>query len=81
MGRPLKNELGRRYRFLTVTALCPPINDGKRSRAYWSCQCDCGKETVVLGDHLRNGTVQSCGCFHASNMVERQKMLFRARHL
>jgi hypothetical protein len=82
MARPrgvIKNEMGQRYRFLTVTAPSPRIDDGKRFRAHWICRCDCGKETVVLGDHLRNGSIQSCGCFHASSMAERQKMLFRAR--
>jgi hypothetical protein len=26
------------------------------------CKCDCGAETVVRGDHLRNGRTQSCRC-------------------
>ena len=26
-----------------------------KGRAYWICQCDCGKITSVLGTHLRQG--------------------------
>jgi len=36
---------------------------GKRRRlAHWKCKCDCGKETIVRGSHLRNGGIKSCGC-------------------
>src|SRR5215471_1520917 len=28
----------------------------------WLCQCDCGNETLVRGQHLRNGNTKSCGC-------------------
>ena len=28
----------------------------------WVCQCDCGRQALVRGVHLRNGHSQSCGC-------------------
>lgn len=28
----------------------------------WLCKCDCGKEIVARGDHLRKGVSGSCGC-------------------
>ena len=34
----------------------------KNRKAYWICRCDCGKDTVVEGSRLRNGTTNSCGC-------------------
>lgn len=30
--------------------------------AVWECVCDCGKSTVVAGNHLTCGHVLSCGC-------------------
>ena len=30
--------------------------------AFWRCRCDCGRETVVVGDALRRENTQSCGC-------------------
>lgn len=29
---------------------------------HWVCQCECGKEKEVCGNHLRTGHTQSCGC-------------------
>lgn len=31
-------------------------------KTQWLCQCDCGNETIVRGDNLKNKTTQSCGC-------------------
>lgn len=28
----------------------------------WLCRCDCGGESVVLGNKLRDGGTRSCGC-------------------
>lgn len=28
----------------------------------WRCLCDCGRETVCYGTHLRRGNTRSCGC-------------------
>lgn len=38
---------------------------------FWNCLCDCGKEVIVNGRHLRNGHTSSCGCL--------QKELFSRR--
>lgn len=29
---------------------------------YWKCECSCGRQTVVRGNHIVNGSVKSCGC-------------------
>jgi len=51
------DETGNRYGKLVVI---------KRAKAqngvYWQCRCDCGKNTVVSGQALRNGRSRSCGC-------------------
>lgn len=31
-------------------------------KAYWKCQCDCGKLFIAIGAELNNGHVKSCGC-------------------
>lgn len=30
----------------------------------WNCLCVCGKEKLVHGPHLKNGTSVSCGCYN-----------------
>lgn len=37
-------------------------NYKKDNRKYYLCKCDCGKETVVRSDGLKNGHKKSCGC-------------------
>ena len=29
----------------------------------WRCRCECGREHIVDGRHLRSGRTKSCGCF------------------
>ena len=36
----------------------------------WECLCDCGSQTIVKGDDLRNGTTLSCGCLKKDVMSE-----------
>lgn len=38
-----------------------PISSGRRMPA-WLCACDCGREKVIQGHHLRGGKTHSCGC-------------------
>ena len=51
---------GTRFNRLLVLSLhSTDRNYNKR----WLCRCDCGVEKVVLGDKLRSGNTQSCGCY------------------
>lgn len=45
----------------------------KRRRVYWKCQCSCEKQTIksILGQNLRNGHSQSCGCQERKKGYER----------
>src|SRR5260370_42688457 len=43
----------------------------KIGQARWRCICVCGKESIVLGAHLRNGNTVSCGCFQKET-IEKQ---------
>lgn len=35
-------------------------NSGKK--LMWQCLCDCGLQIIARGDHLKNGSIVSCGC-------------------
>ena len=37
----------------------------KNRVSYWNCICDCGRATIASSHSLRQGNVQSCGCYHA----------------
>lgn len=54
-----KDIEGLRYGKLTVIKRAE--ND-KWNKAQWLCQCECGGEKTVIGCHLRQGIVKSCGC-------------------
>ena len=59
LGSKLKDETGNRYGKLVVLYRTDDLRPGE---ARWHCKCDCGNECDVSGLHLRNGSVQSCGC-------------------
>lgn len=52
--------VGQRFNNLTVTGQHPLRTASKKVR--WICLCDCGKETLAITQHLRNGNTKSCGC-------------------
>lgn len=56
------NLIGQKFGRLTVTKYV-----GKRK---WECRCDCGKNTTVRGDHLREGHTMSCGCYLNNRILE-----------
>jgi hypothetical protein len=51
-------------RFGRVVVLARAGRVGVRRDARWRCRCDCGTETVIRADRLRDGTTRSCGCLH-----------------
>lgn len=59
LGRPFKDITGERFGRLTVIEIAEKSKWGIR----WRCFCDCGNYCEVLGSNLRNGHVQSCGCY------------------
>lgn len=50
----LTDIIGRKFGLLTV------IKRAKGEK--YLCLCDCGKEKIVSGCHLKGGRVKSCGC-------------------
>ena len=55
----IKNIKGQKFGQLTVVDFAY----SKKGLAFWSCKCDCGKEIIVRGNHLRTGHTTSCGCY------------------
>lgn len=41
------------------------------NKSYWTCLCNCGKETCVQGSNLTSGSVKSCGCLTRESVIKR----------
>lgn len=46
--------------FGKLRVLSKAPNKGKKT--YWFCQCECGNIKEIQTGHLRNNSIQSCGC-------------------
>lgn len=62
----LKDLKGQRFGRLIAIERDTSKPMGKGQFAYWHCKCDCGNSCSVRGDHLRDGTTQSCGCLNSA---------------
>jgi hypothetical protein len=49
-------------RFGQLTVIKRAINNSKQGKSRWICKCDCGKEVIIVRDHLVRGNTISCGC-------------------
>lgn len=63
-GHVALNMSGSRFGRLTVAGRAGRV----RSQATWTCICDCGGSTVALGNNLRRGHTQSCGCLQRERL-------------
>lgn len=41
------------------------LQENKRPKVYWLCECDCGKQLSVQSTHLTSKHTTSCGCFRS----------------
>ena len=64
---PLKDLTGQRFNRLVAIERCGTIC----GMAAWLCQCDCGKQIVVIGSDLRKNHTKSCGCLRNELSTER----------
>ena len=68
-------------KFGRLTPLFVTGRNGKNRNAIWLCKCECGKETAVDVQSLKNGNTTSCGCRMReraieTNMIEYGKSAF-----
>lgn len=59
------NISGVRFGRITAIIVDPCRISGSGKPVRWICWCDCGKIKSVAGTKLRDGNVQSCGCYAA----------------
>jgi len=52
----VKDMLGQRCGRLIVISR---VENDKHDNAMWLCKCDCGKEVIVQGAHLRSGKTKA----------------------
>lgn len=76
--------IGDKFGMLTVLSFA-----GRRvlrprvAQFYVFCQCDCGREVLINGCHLRHGRIKSCGCakgyFVSKSLMRHGHALARSR--
>lgn len=71
---PRANDLtGQRFGRLTAISVASRVKRKNSSSSFllWLCRCDCGKEHIVLTQHLRSGAIRSCGCLSRDTTATR----------
>lgn len=58
-------------KFARLTVIKRDYNTRTNGKAYWLCNCDCGKQVSVRGQDLRLGKIKSCGCYNSQCRTEK----------
>lgn len=66
-------ELNSRFGRLVTISQYKSIRSSGRTKAYYPCICDCGKELIVESHHLRSGHTISCGCAQIERTARRNR--------
>lgn len=51
------------------------MDNAKNRKLRWLCKCDCGKEKIILGYHLKSGHTKSCGCLRKEVTIKRLSII------
>jgi hypothetical protein len=62
----IEDLTGRKFGRFTVMGFSGMWTHG---RSRWHCKCSCGEHRTVLGQNLKNGTSQSCGCLNREHLT------------
>lgn len=60
-GLNFKDLTNQRFGKLTVIKRVENKIINNSPKVQWLCKCDCGRESIVLADNLKNGNTKSCG--------------------
>jgi hypothetical protein len=79
-----ENLVGKKFNMLTVLEKAEDhIYPSGARRPRYKCLCDCGRETIVMANALKNGTCKSCGCLlsygekRITEILEKNNVKFR----
>jgi hypothetical protein len=76
MGRNKEEiPMGMKYNRLTIVKELSPLvyqyTDYTTSLRRVEVKCDCGVIKGIIYNHLKNNSVQSCGCLRSEQLIER----------
>ena len=60
--------VGQKFGRLTVIKR---MGNDKYRNSRWLCLCECGKEKIIRGSHLKSGDIKSCGCLQKEELIKR----------
>ena len=61
--------IGTKFGKLTVIKRVPDDRNVAVKKVRYECLCECGKTTIITGQHLKSGVTNSCGCIKSPNIV------------
>jgi hypothetical protein len=62
------------------------IENNRFGHVCYRCKCDCGGETIVDANNLRNGNTNSCGCIKSkgemliNNWLQEHNIVFQSQY-
>lgn len=66
--REVETIIGQRFGYLTVVEY---VGTDTFRQSVFKCKCDCGNETFVNRNKLKNGHTQSCGCYRRKKVYKK----------
>ena len=78
-----KSQIGKIYGKLTVIER---VENNRFGQVCYKCKCECGGETIVSANNLRNGSTNSCGCLKSkgemiiNNWLQEHNIVFKTQY-
>ncbi|WP_078379129.1 hypothetical protein [Sutcliffiella halmapala] len=71
--RKIEISFGQNFGLLTVIKEVDSVIYKKRKKRMILCKCECGQETTVRLEYLRNEHTKSCGCASVKALIKHRK--------